>query len=387
MSPRCISHIFTEGYFDGTANTEIRGFIMSFKWQYWLYLSLSAFLLSGCGLATPDLETAIPTFTPTPISTELPTIEPVIPPGLSETNPIRIVIVPADAEQAPDNVAELQSLLEELVEGVFIEVVLAETQAEAANAICSSDTGVLSAVWVSGMTYATVNLGNCGVASFQADTPEGTGQTGVILLPAEEEEEATEDDEEEQEAETITLADIDFTEATLCRLSVDDVFSWVVPVIALNSAGVDPVTLDDINEVTDNDELIADIQSGECAIGGMSEVEWESYLEADAEAEGTLVDDVQVVVTSPEIPYNVFAVPFATSADVVIQIENALLALDIASGRSEGDEDTEIDVDVDAELLDIFFGEGSFQQIANDDLTDFIDFVASSGINFPELRD
>lgn len=367
---------------------------MTGQWHHWLYVSV--LFLASCGLA-PAPTLPPPTLTATPISTELPVIETAVPAGFNADNPIQIVIVPADLEQASEREEELEDLIASVTD-VAIDVIIVETQAEASNLVCASSSGTQSAAWVDGMTYAAINLGGCGVASFRAVTPDGTGRTGVVLVNSEYEDTGVEGAAQE----------------TFCRLSVNDLFSWTIPMIVFNGEGIAIQDISDVNEVEDNDTLIEDVYDGSCAATGMPEEVWEAYLAADEEARATetaetdnegedeeeldpdsLPANVIVVETTPEIPYNVFAFPLSTSLDVISQLEMALITLDVAAGRSDieieaeatEEADTANDtLDVDAELLDIFFGEGAFEPVSNEDFEDFLEFVESSGIDFVGLR-
>jgi len=346
---------------------------MRIKWHYLVLISI--FTLTACG-AGSDATLPPPTITSTPISTELPPIATAIPAGFNADNPIQIVIVPADPEQASDVVNDFEDQLEELTD-VSITVMLAETQAEASGLLCNLASGRQSAVWVNGMTYATSNLQNCGVGVLQADTPDGTGEEGVLLLNI--------------DYEDTGIAGA--VENTLCRISVDDLYSWTLPIIFYSIEGFSALDIDDVNELDDNDALIEAVANGNCAAVGMTEEAWESYLDEDE----TLAENVLVAGTSPAIPYHVFAFPFSMPLDAIDDIETALIRMDVASGRSDieqnnaDSESTEepdtpsIDLDVDEEMMTILFGEGAFEQVDESDFTELIDFLESSNINFSEL--
>lgn len=347
---------------------------MRIKWHYLILLSI--FTLTACGVGS-DATLPPPTITSTPISTELPSIATAIPAGFNSDNPIQIVIVPADPEQAGNVIGEFEEQLEELTD-VTITVMLAETQAEAAGLLCNSASGRQSAVWVNGMTYATSNLQNCGVGVLQADTPDGTGEEGVLLLNI--------------DYEDTGIAGA--VEDTLCRISVDDLYSWTLPVIFYSIEGFSVLDIDDVNELEDTDALIEAVASGNCAAVGMTEEAWETYLDEDE----TLGENVIVAETSPVIPYKVFSFPFSMSLDAIEDIETALIRMDVASGRSEIEldnadsesteepDDTSSDgLEVNGEMMTILFGEGAFEQVDESDFTDLIDFLESSNINFSEL--
>lgn len=364
---------------------------MTIKWHYLILLSV--FTLTACGVG-PEVTLPAPTITTTPISTELPVIATSIPAGFSADNPIQIIIVPASAEQAVNVISDFEQQLEDLTD-VSITVVLAETQAEATGLLCNSALGVQSAVWINGMSYATSNLQGCGVAVLQANTPEGTGETGVLLL----------NDDYEDTGIAGAVND------TLCRISIDDFYSWTLASLFYSIEGFSVLNIDDVNELEDNDALIAAVDDGTCASVGMTENTWQAYLDADEEtreepAEGeeleeddTLEGRVIVAGTSPEIPFNVFAFPFSMSLDAIADIEAALIRMDVAAGRSDieiteetsqeaevTEEPAEIDdLVIDADMMTILFGEGGFEQVGADDFTDLISFLESSNINFAEL--
>ena len=373
---------------------------MTLKWHYLILLSV--FTLTACGAGE---EVILPTATITtiPVSTELPVIATSIPAGFSSDNPIQIIIVPADAEEAIGVVDEFEAQLEALTD-VSITVALAETQAEATGLLCDSASGVQSAVWIDGMSYATSNLQGCGVGVLRLDTGAATGETGVLLL------------NDEYEATGIAGAVND----THCRISVTDFYSWTLATIFYSIDGFSVFDMDDVNELEDNDALIDAVDNGTCASVSMTEDAWQAYLDADEatreEDEEVDEDDMlsgRVVVagTSPEIPYNVFAFPFSMSLDAIDDIESALIRMDVSAGRSDIDtieeapeaettqdpeateealatDEAEVitdDIDIDADMMTALFGDGAFEQVGAEDFTDLIDFLESSDINFAEL--
>lgn len=375
---------------------------MSKFWQSSV-VCIIGMLLSACGLAEPNVILPTATATGTPISTALPAVETAVPAGFSEDNPIQIVIVPADAESATENETVLEDILSQLVT-VAVDVVIAETQAEAAELVCNSGSGTQSVAWVDGMTYATIQARGCGIGGIQRVIDEETGTTGVLLLrrdeplPAETDENTN---ETEEDIEDPTLAGS--IEGTFCRVSVDSVFGWTLPVIYYAAESITVLDLNDVNELDDNPAIIEALVGGQCDAAGMLESEWETALD---EAEDDLLErSVFVVHTTPEVPFNVLAFPFSISLDVITQLEDAFVTLDIAAGRSapdstdadtaedtseneNADADTETDapsVDVDATVLDTFFGEGSLQRTTPEDFADLQTLLDESGINFAEL--
>mgnify|MGYP000135285564 CR=1 FL=1 len=346
---------------------------MRMRWQFLLFFS--AIFLAACG-SLEAITPAPPTATSTPISTELPPIATAIPAGFNEENPIQIVIVPADPDSAEDHVEAFEDALNELTD-VEITVVLVETQTEAYTAVCSAASGTVSAAWVNGMTYAATSLNRCGTAGLRADTPDGTGQTGVLLLNMEYEDNGIDDAIEE----------------TLCRISVDDFFSWILPVLFYGAEDFTLADIVEIDELDDNDEILESLMDNDCAAAGMSEAAWEAYLDAESDSEeeideeDTLEANIFVAATSPEIPYNVFSFSGAMTLDALQDIQSALLELDEESGRSEIDPESTDELSPDAEMMVALFGYGSFEAVDDGDMQELLDFMQDSGINFAGLAD
>lgn len=338
--------------------------------QWYVVLYLSILTLAACGTAGEAPTLPPPTITPTPISTELPTVEAAIPAGLNADNPIQLVIVPDNLELALERESELEAEIENLTD-IAIDVVIVETQAEAFALVCASSGGTQSAAWVDGMTYAAMHLQGCGVGILQAEQDGDTGERGVLLLNSEYEEDGLE-------------AAI---EDSLCRISFSDFYSWTLPVLFLATEDIEVTDLADVREVDDTDTLVADIARGACAIVGLSEIVWETYLDED----DSLSETVFVAETAPEFPYRVFAVPFSMALEVISEIETALLTLDEVDAddseeaTEEASDDETTDEEVADDLMTIFFGEGNFQQAIETDFDEMLAFLDASGINFAEL--
>ncbi|MGB7341859.1 MAG: PhnD/SsuA/transferrin family substrate-binding protein [Phototrophicaceae bacterium] len=344
---------------------------MTIQWHRFLLFSI-VFIVAACGSLEELPPPRPPTITPTPISTPLPYVATAIPAGFNTDNPIQIVIVPADPVIAAERLEEFETTLQSLTD-VTIRVVLAETQSEAFDAVCASQSGIVSAAWLDGMSFIANDFANCGVGVLQADTPDGTGTTGVLLLNREFEEDGLES----------------ALESPLCRLGVDDLYSWTLPVLFYGAEGIELGDILEIDEGRDNDDIIDDIEAGRCAVIGMEENAWEAYLDADED--GSLAEAVTLIATSPEIPYNIFSFSVSLSIDAIADIEAGLRQMDIAAGRSEPDAEATVEpssasVDVDSDLMTAFFGEGSLISVTDADFADLFNFFNASGIAFSELN-
>lgn len=328
-------------------------------------LGITIICLTACGLAEDPPTLPPPTVTRTPISTELPTVAGIVPAGINADNPIQLVIVPPDLEQAQARVEDLQEQVSTLTD-IALEVVVVPTQAQAFAMLCAANQGTLAMAWLDGMTYAAAHLQDCGIGVLQAERDGISGERGLLLL--------------DQQYEEGGIAEA--ASETLCRLSYDNFYSWTLPVIFYATQEIAVLDIANVREVQDNDALIAELQRGQCAAIGMSETNWEGYLAADE----TLAESVTVNARSPLFPYHVLAAAYAIPLDIITELESMLLQLDQAVGRSDenasDDDATEIPLTVDAELMTIFFGEGSLQVADQSQLDAVEDFLTESGINF-----
>lgn len=342
---------------------------MNIRWHNLLFLTVV--FLVGCGSFSPPPSTRIPSETPTPISTELPVVATALPAGFNDDNPIQLVIIPADAEIATARLTEFEGLLQSLTD-VTITVALAETQLEAAGLVCGSESGTVSVAWLDGMSAITNQLAGCGITAIQGETPDGTGQTGVLIMNIEFQEDG--------------LASTIESEIPFCRTDVDDLFSWTLPVLFYGAEDFSVADIPAINELRDNDAIVDALMNGDCALAGMSELEWEAYLDADED--GSLDESTFVIATSPEIPYKAFSFSASLSLDAIGEIESALLQMDVSAGRSEPDSEATEEApssNVDVELMNAFFGEGALHAFDSSDLASVLEFFQASGINFAEF--
>ena len=370
---------------------ELIGGIMKNRMRFFCAIIL-VLSLAACGLGEIP-PTVRPRPTATRISTPLPDVPTAIPAGFNEDNPLRLVIVPADADAAEDLVGELEAQLAGRT-ALTLEVELADSQPEALAAVCESTSEEVSAAWIDGLTLAGVLGQECGVPVLQIQRGTGrnaeTGEAGVLLFNLE----AT--------GEDATLDAV--PENTFCRTSYTDLYSWVIPTMMLHGAGFDIADLTDIDERADYDELVAGVSTGTCAVVGLPEQAWEAYVDDDS----TLEETVRLVETSPEIPYGVLVVPFEASLDAINQLTEALLAVDVLFGSAEPvetpEEEATADVDTtpegnatpegtaevsdESELegqLAAFFGEGVLIRVDESDFADYSEFLNATGINFGQL--
>src|SRR5688500_17136125 len=138
-------------------------------------LLVFAVMLAGCALlASPEsfVRTLVRL---TPCSADFLSLATEFPAGYLGNILWRLVFL-ADDNGAADALAEQINALSE----IEVEVVLADNQAEAMTLLCTSDTGTVSAAWISGAAYVAAK--QCGIASLQAERGTGrvsnTGEAG-----------------------------------------------------------------------------------------------------------------------------------------------------------------------------------------------------------------
>jgi hypothetical protein len=351
--------------------------IMTMPLRFAILLGL-IFVLSACGLAVtpaPFVPTKVP---PTPISTHLPPVATDIPAGFDSDNPIQLVFVGASTSNANDLEEQLNALSE-----VEMAVVSVDSEAEAMNLLCS-DTGTVSAAWLKGVAYAAAK--QCGIVSLQAELGaeriSDTGEAGVLVVNAE-------------------FAEGGLSAAVaenFCRGSLSDFYGWLLPLMFFAAEEIDPATIADVVEYASKDEMVAALVSGDCTAFGMSETEWNEFLDSDT----TLADTTAIVATSAEFPHQIMAFPFGTDLEVINEITGLLLQLDMASGRSgleteepegtpeaEASDDPEAteapEITVDEDLMAALFGEGYLIPANAGDFALLDTFLESTGLDFAEI--
>jgi hypothetical protein len=353
---------------------KIWGQMMTMPLRFAVLLVL-VFVLSACGLAVtpaPNIPTRVP---PTPISTHLPAVATDIPAGFDENNPIQLVFVGASNAAVNDLEETLNALTE-----VRLSVVSVDTQAEAMALLCGD--GTISAAWLNGMSYPAAT--QCGIVGLQAELgteriPD-TGEAGVLVVNAE-------------FAEGGISAAL---EENFCRTSVNDFYGWLLPLMFFSAEDIDPTAIADIVEFESRDEMVAALASGECAALGMSETEWNEYLDSDT----ALADSSAIVLTSAEFPHHIMVFPFGADLEVINDIEALLLQLDVASGRSpveeeeaEGTEEAteaaeateSAEISFDEDTMTELFGEGYLVLANRNDFGRLDSFLESTGLNFAEI--
>lgn len=311
-----------------------------------LILVLLCVLLVACrrqGAVGPTLQ---PTLTTTPRSTPLPSLEPTIAPGV-EDNPIRMTVVrPSGAtrETALNRAAGAVStaLLEE--SGLIVDVELVDNDASGVAALC--DAGTPAVAWVSGLGYGVAAAQNCGVPVLMVERGTGrntrTGETIQFIV------------NNDYEATAIS----GLAGATLCRLSYDDLYTWLVPSLMLRAADIDDTP--DVIDQPDSEALIQAVAAGDCDAAALSATDFSRFA-GDAE------ESVQVLTRTVTLPYAILMVPETLPLEARMELIDALEAM-----SASGD-------------LKTLLGQDDLVPVTSDTLATLDTFLASTRVNFAQL--
>ncbi len=334
---------------------------MNARTRYGLILLILVLALLSAACRPRQVETTgptlIPTAVPTLVSTPLPLVPTAIPPG-EETNPLRMVILPYEPEEASALETEFETMVQEEV-GAFIDVVLVEHYSEVLAALCDSGGGMVSVAWLGGISYAAAAAQNCGSPMLQVRRSErediATGVGGQLIMSS-----------------SLGTTDIAALRGrTFCRLGYDDFYSWLLPSLIMETHGINPLAF--LEEVVDYDNIetmLSAVAVGEeCAAAGVSVSDLDAFLgEDESRREG-----VRVVETTAAFPYGVLMVPLEVPLSIRLSMETGLLNMASVPDM--------------AEVMRAFLGQDLLVEVAADDFADLNIFMESTGLDFAQLGD
>jgi hypothetical protein len=320
------------------------------KKQYSL-LSTLIFLLILTGCA-PQEEVVIPTDTPQP--------------------PVLTILFAAEG----DATALEAELLRRT--GLVIDVQTVAKSTDALKALCGVNP-VPVAAWLDGITFAVATAQNCGVPALQV-AREAQG-VETVIVPTEEAEVTDETPEAVSTAETlpgnfltgqagaiVVKRDLGVTELNaivdrvFCRLGVTDFYSWLLPTLLFEAAGID-LTADNVTivEYDDQGEMLEAVAAGDCTMAGVSQTVVDSGLP----------EGVHLAQTTVNFPYSVLLYPPEFDSGTSQTVNDGLLAI-------AADPQT-------APLLTPLLDQSALLPAAPEDFTELSDFLASTGLDFEQL--
>jgi len=317
-----------------------------------LALLFAAVAFAACRPAATGPRNVAPTTTPTPISTPLPPVATQPPPG-SDDNPIRLLVNPALTVASARSAAN--RLTGELTErtGLAVVVETVTSDAEALAALCDSVGGAVNVAWVDGLTVLAAQAQGCGEAVLMAERGVGrraqTGDSVRLVTQA-----------EDGAASVAALGN----DASFCRLGYDDLATWLVPSIMLQTAGVPPSEIGAVTDYEDLNAVLAAVAGGECDAAG---VPASALAAANAATRNALIS----LAESASIPYSVLVYPPEMPLGARTALENALT-------------DLMADADAGEPLRDLLSAD-ALEQVDASDFDDLNDFIAAAGLDLARL--
>jgi ABC-type phosphate/phosphonate transport system substrate-binding protein len=214
-------------------------------------LIVLSLIVTACGGGPTVIQpTPLPTSTPTPRATLLPTVATTVPDG-SSARPYQIVLIPPPNSTATGT--SLAALLNDKT-GLSFTVKMVDTYAEVLTELCG---GTPTVAFVDGWSLATAMTQNCGVPFLKFQKPDGSSGVAadLIVSPA---------------LQLNSVNDITTGRAQVrdfCRWNnIDMVQSWILPVMLMRSvSGLNPLTdFRSIKDYKDSQSMFRDVISGQC---------------------------------------------------------------------------------------------------------------------------
>ena len=329
-------------------------------------------VIAACGTTEPPPPTRIPSATPTRISTALPYIPTAVPAGLSADNPLRLLIVPPDLEAAQDAEETLADFIATSNDDITVDVALTDDAIQALTDLCTPREQ-LTAVWVDGISYAIALTRDCGVATIALQDEDGElGLAATLFI------DDTLEEDERAESDYQTIVD-----GTYCRLSLTDLYSWTLPLLAFRAEGFDLADFNAIDEYDTYDDLIENVQSGACTGAAIPRDVWRTATRTDLER----------VTHTAQVPYGVLVFPRGASLDVVSAVVDALVPPAVATTPTPAPDVTADSTrptatprpTLDRETMAALFGDGELVRVTDADFDDYLDFLQDADLNLAEL--
>ncbi len=327
------------------------------------YLLFVIFILAACGDRGPAV--VVPTATPDPLAFFAPTP---ISPGRPE-NPLRIMFQPPTYDTENSTGATQQQAVTLLTQelssrsGLAIEVVIADTQAEMLAALCEFNGG--TAPWLSGPSAVLALERACGDVALVGVRDGRTRLAGEIVS-----------------ASGVRLNSLNGR--VFCRLGVGDFHTWILPSIAMESRGIDPLSIGEVDEYTTYELLFETVANGACAATGGPA----GFL--DTEYAGDVPPALIVTDTIDGMPYGVLFYPPEMLLGDRVALTDAFIEIAGAEAADTGDGPIQLEpvlVEVDGDQLTspqqallALMGADSVTSATVEDLADVIDFMANVGI-------
>lgn len=322
-----------------------------------ILLVATVLLLAACGGPSTPPVTPQPTATATPRSVPIPPVATTVPLAIEE-NPLTILFVPQGTRRATAGAdVELETLILDLA-GLTVNVEIANSYSEVVAQLCSP-TPVVG--WLDGPAFIVAEAQRCADPTLRVVRDRETGTAVEMLIAV---------DFAGGEVAADDMARL--AGRAVCRMNGEDGRGWFMPSLMLYASGVNPVyDLEQIVDVADYDALIMAIYNGDCQAGAVPAGYLEDEIGADLRALDDLTEEVAVVSTSPEVPFDILVYPQTVPLNVRIPLDDVFIQI-------AADDDH-------AAVLATILQQDSLERVGREDFEEFRAFMTATGLNFAAL--
>lgn len=346
-------------------------------------LSVALFIILLVFVAcAPEAEVEpTPSFTPTP------------PPAGQPGNPVRMMLVPHDADAATEYETGLEQAILNMTD-VSVDVVFAATSADAIAALCDSTSQEVAVAWLDAVAMNAAIAQNCGepyieVYATDSDPDAEIDPSAAVLVL----------DSRLGTSNVSALADRVF-----CRIAISDFYTWIVPSILMREAGLTETSPEAVVEYDSATELLDAVSAGECAGASVSAADYSAYIANQDDAA-----NLRVAVETVPLGYRYLVAPLELPiaarralADRLPDLTGTEIAM-VDAEATEPPESDEASPEATAEMtaeaeateapdepadglsLVAFFGADGMRRIEPARIQTLSDFVENAGLDFTQL--
>ncbi len=275
-----------------------------------------SFIIVACGGGPVNIQsTPLPTDTPTPRATPLPTVPTAVPYG-STNQPFEVVLVPPQDSTATGK--SLADLLNNNTNRTF-KVIIAASNAEVLTALCGP---VPTVAFVDGWTLAAAQAQGCATPVIKYTANGSTGIASDIVVSP--------------QLKLNTLVDLknflDFKnrnnlkDFAYCRMGAQDVTGWILPILLMRGVnGFNPlVDFPDLNDYDDATVMMRAVVDGKCAAA----IPKGTLAQYRVPGVTDITKAVKVLATTPVMPYGGVMVSSSVPQDVADRVVGVLTKAD-----------------------------------------------------------
>lgn len=240
---------------------------------------LAAILVACGGGATAVPPTLPPSATPTLRPTLLPTVGTSVPLG-SENRPFQVILVPP--KDSSETGTSLAKFLNDRT-GLVFKVEIVSSYGDVLAALCG-DTPTFG--WVDGWAMLAAQAQGCSTPALKIQLSAATNPRADLVV---------------RTVNKITAV-AGFKDRLFCRLSSQDVVSWILPSIMMRGAGFDPSNLKGTLEYPDTATMLQALADGACVAAAIPAGTLTQFQITDKSGPTDITKAINILATSPEIP-------------------------------------------------------------------------------------